>query len=360
MSVSPEAAQLQLAPFRALRLRASFVGAPVANRIFARPYRSIAGRLQDWRRQRHLRLDPQPALYIHEYTSAGVSVRGIVGALELDPCRDVVLPHEGVRLEQVAELVERGRELPVNPAPILLLHRGTPALRTLVDLHTDRKPDLVFTDRGSQLHRIWRVTVPAELDELAAAVRATRAVIADGHHRYAAAQQLADEHPDEPVWHRTLVMLVDQADTPLQLGAIHRVVPGLTLDAIEEAARGRADVFRRHATRAEALGRLEHALVLHDGSSWATLAPARRGLAVVALHEELLPAWKVTDEAVQFHHTAGRALAEAANGVAILLPAPTFDQVVEAAAVGRLLPEKATSFQPKPHLGALMRDQREE
>ena len=32
-----------------------------------------------------------------------------------------------------------------------------------------------------------------------------------------------------------------------------------------------------------------------------------------------------------------------------------FEQVLSAALAGRLLPEKATSFQPKPHLGVLMR-----
>jgi uncharacterized protein (DUF1015 family) len=37
------------------------------------------------------------------------------------------------------------------------------------------------------------------------------------------------------------------------------------------------------------------------------------------------------------------------------MPAPDFDQVLEASAAGSLLPEKATSFQPKPNVGSFIR-----
>src|SRR3546814_15870898 len=70
-----DAPRFALEPFRALRLANSYVGDPVANRVLARPYRSVPGRLREWRRKRHLELDPDPALYVHEYTSHGVTVR---------------------------------------------------------------------------------------------------------------------------------------------------------------------------------------------------------------------------------------------------------------------------------------------
>jgi uncharacterized protein (DUF1015 family) len=37
------------------------------------------------------------------------------------------------------------------------------------------------------------------------------------------------------------------------------------------------------------------------------------------------------------------------------MPAPSFEQVRSIAAANRLLPEKATSFQPKPSVGVLIR-----
>ena len=40
---------------------------------------------------------------------------------------------------------------------------------------------------------------------------------------------------------------------------------------------------------------------------------------------------------------------------AVLLPSPDFAQVQALVESGGLLPEKATSFQPKPSLGVIMR-----
>lgn len=361
MDTTPDGTpRLVLHPFRALRLRSTFIGAPVANRVFARPYRSVPGRLGDWRRQRHLQVDRRSGLYVHEYTSAGVSVRGIVANLDLGPASGAVLPHEDVHTTQVDQLAQRMRDMELNPAPILLMHRGNPALRAAVEEATAHAPQIAFTDRGEQLHRIWRIEDAALQARVEEAVAGQRAVIADGHHRYAAALGLRAEMPGSG-WEQTLVMLVDQGDTPLQLGAIHRTISGLSLSQIELAARARGDAFERHGSQQEALALLEHALVLHDGLHWATLRPANSApLLVCSLHESLLPAWQVAESRLEFHHTAAEALAKAGRGVAILLPAPTFDQVETAAAQGVLLPQKATSFQPKPHLGALMRDLRDE
>ena len=47
-------------------------------------------------------------------------------------------------------------------------------------------------------------------------------------------------------------------------------------------------------------------------------------------------------------------------GSAVLLPAPDVDLVLRIAGDDRLLPEKATSFQPKPSLGVLIRSLRAE
>ena len=57
-----------------------------------------------------------------------------------------------------------------------------------------------------------------------------------------------------------------------------------------------------------------------------------------------------------YHHSVDGAL-EGLSGsqVAVLLPAPDFDLVKKTLMERRLLPEKATSFQPKPSLGVIMR-----
>jgi len=128
-TTSATGSRFALHPFRALRLADSYVGDPVANRVFARPYRAVPARLRDWRRKRHLRVDARPALYLHEYTSAGVSIRGVVALLDLTSARDRVFPHEDVHADQVTQLADRMAEMSLNPAPILLMHRGPESVR---------------------------------------------------------------------------------------------------------------------------------------------------------------------------------------------------------------------------------------
>jgi uncharacterized protein (DUF1015 family) len=56
-------------------------------------------------------------------------------------------------------------------------------------------------------------------------------------------------------------------------------------------------------------------------------------------------------------HDAAEAIAQAraSAGLALLMPSPTVDAVFDAAASGNLMPAKATSFQPKPLIGLVMR-----
>lgn len=358
-TASPDDAQLRLHPFRAMRLTESFVGAPVAQRAFARPYRAVPARLLDWRRRRHLRVDRSPALYVHEYSSAGVSVRGVVAALDLPVPEGTVLPHEDVNPQQVRQLANRMHAMLLNPAPILLLSAGSQAVRQELDAVMADEPTWSFTDRGDQLQRVWRVTDPQRQETLAAGLATSRMVVADGHHRWDAALELQGREPGSG-WDRTLVMVIDQADAGLQLCAIHRTVPGLTLATIERAAKERGDRYTEHPNQQEALAQLDDAMVLHDGLHWASLRPADADPPLVCvLHDELLPVWGAEKQQLGYHHTATEAIVEAGDGVAVLLPAPRFDEVERSAAAGRLLPPKATSFQPKPHVGVVMRDLRD-
>ena len=74
------------------------------------------------------------------------------------------------------------------------------------------------------------------------------------------------------------------------------------------------------------------------------------------LHERALPLLTEPVQRIQHHHNVDDALAAASPASpAVLLPSPDFEQVQTLIESGGLLPEKATSFQPKPSLGVLMR-----
>jgi uncharacterized protein (DUF1015 family) len=241
------------------------------------------------------------------------------------------------------------------------------------------------TDDGVQ-HRVWAITDPATLAEIAADLHPRRAVIADGHHRYATFMRYqADRHADGAgagPWDQGLAFLVDGSTFGPQVHAIHRAVPGLPADrAIELAAAG------FHVTEVGGgLGAAEDALakagvdgpafVVSDGSrAWLLTDPdharldaalpaersaAWRALDVAVAHGFLIrELWQLEDNeaVVEFHHDVESAAksARASGGSALLLnPTPVAD-VAAVAAAGDRMPRKSTLFVPKPATGLLIR-----
>ena len=99
-------------------------------------------------------------------------------------------------------------------------------------------------------------------------------------------------------------------------------------------------------------------MVLTDGDTWYAVAPDRldREAAVSWLHDHVLPRLPEPPRRIEHHHTVEAALAATSTAApAVLLPSPDFEQVQALVESGGLLPEKATSFQPKPSLGVIMR-----
>ncbi|WP_164775240.1 DUF1015 family protein [Nocardioides pantholopis] len=366
VSAPDVAGPLCLHSYRGLTLSARRVGDPASARALGRPYRAVPARVARWTATGDLVRDERPAVYLHEYTAAGMTVRGLVGALDISrrperPEDRAVLPHEGVHRHQVEQLAARLELMEISQTPILLVHRAPARLRALLAKERERTPDSAFADRAGQQHRIWALRDATTLDAVHHGLADGRALIADGHHRYAAYLRLQRTSPGGP-HDRALAMVVDHDDTPLFLGAIHRSLRGVRAGEVVAAATACGAVATT-MDRARALAALgPEVLVVTDGDHWTSLrlpTPARA--AVEVLHGELLPLLSPAPT-IGYHHTVEDALRRTGGerAVAVLVPAPAIGQVIAAATAGRLLPEKATSFQPKPTPGILMRSLRDE
>lgn len=363
------AGPLRLEPFRGLMLVPARVGNPTTGRAFARPYKDVSARLLRWQSRGLVRHDSQAALYLHEYNSAGMTVRGLVGALDVSrratrPEDRAVLPHEGIHPAQADDLADRMAEMQLNPAPILLVHRGTERLREVLAKVATATPDHAFTDRSEQQHRIWAIRDADTLATIASELADGRALIADGHHRYAAYLRLQRRHAPggRAPTDFGLAMLVDQGATPLFLGPIHRTLAGTSMADLRDAVESVGLQFEEHA-QSDAVAALSATrLAATDGRTWAVIGldPELREAAVETLHRRIVPALPHGPSAVDYHHSVEDALARArTDAVSVLMPAPSVDLVLEIAEADRLLPEKATSFQPKPSLGVLIRSLRD-
>ena len=345
-------------------------------------YRAAAALLEQWRSEGVLVPDDTPALYVYEMEEAGSRTRGLVGTVGLTPPEaGVVLPHENTMAGPVADRLALTEATQANLEPIYLVYSGGGAASQAVAA-VDADPPLVTVDAGGVTHRLWAVTDPETLHAIAGDLLPRRAVIADGHHRYATyLRHQADRHAagdGAGPWDRGLALLVDASTYGPQVHAIHRYVPGLSLDdATTRAAAGFAvrDVAADEApTELAAAGGA--AFLLTDGDRWVLLTdPAKdqvdaalpaersaawRGLDVTVAHRLLIDRlWGLqdTEDVVGFEHDVPAAVAAArrTGGTALLLNPTPVEAVAAVAEAGERMPRKSTLFTPKPRTGLLIR-----
>ncbi len=350
-------------------------------------YAAAGRQLDAWRADGTLVADDTAAVYVYEQHAHGHTQRGLVGALGLTPAEDqIVLPHENTMAGPVADRLALMAATAADLEMIFLVYDGGGAASQAV-ADADRTSPLVETTTpDGTRHRLWAITDPAALDAIAADLHPRRAVIADGHHRYATfLRYQADRHAagdgDGP-WDLGLAFLVDGSAFGPEVHAIHRAVPGLPPSRAAELAGGGFTATEVAGSLADAeralaeAGQIGPAFVVTDGAShWlltepdpaklqAAMPPERsdawRALDVAIAHAFLIRAlWQLEDneEVVEFHHDVPAAVeaAKASGGTALLLnPTPVAD-VAAVAAAGDRMPRKSTLFVPKPATGLLIR-----
>ncbi len=365
-----------------------------------------AGRtLRAWQDEHILLADPQPSLYVYEQAAvhrpktAGrldpeVFQRGLIGALRLSPPdAGVVRPHEDVAPGPVAGRLQLMEATQANLEPIFLLHDGSApgASSRLVDEAADGRPPLVDAVTADGIrHRLWALTDPAELAAIAADLAPRTALIADGHHRYAAYLKLQGHRRaaggGAGPWDYGMALLVDAAAYPPDIGAIHRVLPRLSPEVATDLARTAFTVRGLPGGTAAlpgALGELADAsskgpAFLLAGAGEISLLtdpdPAQvdaamppgsstrwRALAASVLQELLIArVWGLrgTGRDVRMvHNDPAEAVLQAdeAGGTAVICPSMSTREVYEIAACGERVPRKSTSFGPKPRTGLVIR-----
>jgi uncharacterized protein (DUF1015 family) len=295
----------------------------------------------------------------------------------------VILPHEntmaGPVADRLAVMTATGTDL---EAIYLVYDGGGPASELLrsVDSHA---PTAQATTSDGITHRLWSIADAEALRIVAADLATRRALIADGHHRYATyleRQRLRRASDGPGPWDRGLALVVDSSEYGPQVHAIHRVIRGLSLAAAVSAVREWAMVDEVPSTAGAALEPLndvpEFAGVLTDGTSTYIVVDRDRrlaqaaarpdepaalaGLDVTVVHRALVErVWQLADDVdtVGYAHTVDEALAEAAasDGIALLLRPTPVSAVAAVAAAGARMPRKSTLFTPKPASGLVMR-----
>lgn len=333
-----------------------------------------ASRLALWRRDGTFVVDDRPALYVCDLAEQGmVSTRGWVGAVGL-PATGVVSPHEVTVPATVAGRLALREATGADLEPVVLTHDGAPgpADELAHRVVAQEAPLLDLTDDGGVRHRLWRVADPGEIGAVRADFAGRRAVIADGHHRWASALQHRAARRTPGPWDRGLALLVPTVPHGPRVQSIHRVVPGLALDRAVATA---SDAFRTEPVDmpADAWARLDAApetlVLLSDGTRWVRLTdpdrdrllrgapPGWHDLDIALVDAGLVDARWHAGDTVLLRHSVPSALltARQTHGVAVLVSPTPAGVVLDLAARGVLMPRKSTLFVPKPRTGLVLR-----
>ncbi len=331
-----------------------------------------------------LGVDDAPTLYVYEMaTPDGARTRGLVGAVELRESTDgVILPHENTMAGPVADRLALMSATDADLEPIYLVYDGGGTASDVVAGVDATRPIAVATTPDGIVHRLWALVDPRIHAAVDADLRSRRALIADGHHRYATYLELqrrrrAERGPGP--WDRGLTLLVDSTAYGPQVHAIHRVLASLALpaalaliepvahvDAVPDIAAGLERAAAEPGFAAVLSDGRSHVLVTHVADSIRSAAivegepAAMAELDVTVLHRGLVgPVWGLTDdvESVRYAHSVEEALSVAmhTNGTAVLLRPTPVDAVAAVAAQGGRMPRKSTLFTPKPASGLVIR-----
>ncbi len=343
---------------------------------------AAAETLRSWSTSGVLVRDDVPAMWRYEMAGPGAeATTGWLGAVSLPAAgSSAVLPHEDTFAPAVAGRAALLAATDTDLEPIVLAHDPDPEVAELTRDSAGGPPTLEVADPDGVVHRLWRVTDPGTLARLTRALTRTRAVIADGHHRFAAAR---DHQAGDDAHGSVLALLTPMGAGGLRVRAIHRVVPDLPLESAVRAATagfrtteltpqdGDVDGTVRRWTLQDG----PQTFLLSDGERVVELsapsaamlaavpqeAPAAwRRLDVVLAHAALLgQLWQRPDDpaSVLVAHDVTEALrlAEDRAGVALLLRSPSPADVAAVARAGARMPRKSTLFVPKPRTGLVLR-----
>jgi uncharacterized protein (DUF1015 family) len=348
-------------------------------------YARAAALLSGWTTDGSHAVDAEPALYVYEMrTPDGALTRGLLGAVELRAPEDgVILPHENTMAGPVSDRLALMSATEANVEPIYLVYDGGGAASRAVADVDGTAPIAQATTPDGITHTLWAITDAEALAACAADLAVRRALIADGHHRYATYRQLQeqlDASRGPGPWDYGLTLLVDSSSYGPQVHAIHRVVVGLDYSSALDRAVAFGLVAENVADPAIAIIQAEKldgfAAVITDGAqsslltdpsgllSAASVQPgepvALAALDVTMLHRGLVQTvWQRDDsvESVGYAHSVPEVLelADHAGGVAVLLRPTPVAAVAGVAAAGARMPRKSTLFTPKPASGLVMR-----
>jgi uncharacterized protein (DUF1015 family) len=247
--------------------------------------------LDAWIADGSLRQDERPALYRYEQTFSFASRsyvrKGFVSLLKLEPLSArVVLPHEHTLSGPKLDRLKLMRATRAHFSQVFALYRDPAGTaEALLSTVESQEPALDAKTADGIRHRLWVVSEPAVVAEVARILAPKQVMIADGHHRYETMVTLRDElrpadrAPGESLADWGTMFFARAEDPGLLVLPTHRLVKGLPPEALATLPERLAPWFTVEQGAEESAPQVE-ARLLREGAQRLTFAvrqPGRSG-----------------------------------------------------------------------------------
>lgn len=344
----------------------------------------------------------EPVYVLYQSTYRGITQTGIVGLCNPDQIGSLILPHEQIRQDRASLVADWMKTMNLQWTPVFLSYRHDQRLHALKSSVTKKPSDYQFTLPLQTRLSLWCISDKVQLDTFRDIIaKIPRLYIADGHHRAAACQGLSldsahnflEDNPRIPLDNRDindqtaadpkvqtrqpLMLAVLMADRDLKIYPFYRRIRNdhgpvpfwEILDKLQLIFRLKPcsldQMFYQYLPS-------KHFLLVHKEACW-LLQPLKKdenvqipdnitqpefNTDVQWLQENVLgPICGIKDPTTDPRIDFGsmnltlekfRAIMQEATTEFILIPrAPSTEDVFQTADMGKFLPPKSTSFEPK-------------
>ncbi len=398
ISPAMQQAYYQRSPFNLVRIilgLPELFDADKGENVYTRAARDLSA----WREQGILVQEKAPCIYAYsqQFKVPGTEIvkerRGFIALGKLhDYSEQVVFRHEQTLSKPKSDRLNLLKATRAHFGQIFMLY-SDPAGSVEKILYDGNAPaEAEVTDEYGVLHRLWRISDPAVINQITTAMADKKLIIADGHHRYETALNYSKEHAPAAAAHSTgklpqpaypeaavMMTFVNMDSDGLVVLPTHRVVHSLSAFDPAAFARAAEEFFTVEAlpvgeaaayiqTLAAQMGTAfvavtrGGAFLLRSkpeviGAALTDLPERQRKLDLSHLHSIVLDrllgldAEKVREQTnIRYLRDAVEAVDQVRRGeadVTFLTNPVSMEQLKEVAFAGEVMPQKSTDFFPK-------------
>ena len=350
-------------------------------------YSKAAKTLSEWKKNEILVQDTDSSIYLlcqsFRQDEQQIERTGLITKMKVTKLGGDVLPHERTISKHINDRYNLMKATKANTGQIFMSYRDQK--RTVESILGSYKDEIPLIDAvlDGIRYRLWRLTDEGQINTIQDVLTGTKAIIADGHHRYKTAYQYAQDHPEINGSDRVMVTLVNAYNDGMHVLPTHRIVCGKPIDDDQfiEKIKERFDIEKK-LSAAELLSEMDQCrasdtinlgaltrvgnayLLSYKGEeNWSSdLSTASQALDVNVLHQLILkPACRIdTRNQHDLEHLAYvrgnepplEMIKNASDyDFIFFVNPPDLDQIFEVAETGETMPQKSTYFYPKIYSG---------